>query len=1283
MSNNDKIYYRQSSLQNLFTTGAYDGTDVQFIGMPYVNKVLVKGTSISNPWDYFLCQIVNKPKALLHVNKLISCQENNYKSMNDSSTLNEEFLPVKMKMNLEKSNINTYLIDRTGVIPCFFYFLELNKVDNDQIFLVSMWNLAKSNNSDTSFLYLEILIQPVLLKFDDFLSCTFSFTSVEFDLKNFLLKKYLFEKREAEKRISVILNAGKKLQTFAKHCNLLGKIVAKSSMIEDGSDGVVIFCLEIMVNEANMSLVDDRVIDANNKVVLIFNLECNDTLSEFSSNFNNLFVGENYFFNNVKVVRCNLPQENIVKYVLLFQPHSTVQPLFTLQFVLPDEMLTSSQSQQAHSHNKLSSVTWNESVQICSQDMNSLPLGFASQSLLSQQEVRNLDALITYTGEITDYNDATMIFDNFIEVKLYHSLTFLPLRIGSKVEIQNVHFLHFNNKFIFGCCPYTSLRILQFSTIPNELRTLKGLAGTNFYQSEVKKFLESQLQKKGVTGNGSVSSFMKKLGFQTTDNSNVNIDDHFISHATKCNLNFDTRCFVPSLPLIKDLVENDRIVEYFKAFDTSLLDIIERVHFKVFSKEDIGMKDCWLIGILQLGMASVILKDGSGSIPVCLVHDEENFTPEQIGSVFGIKNFELFVEFFAEEMSNPAKSPIIKKVYVRFKYTDAICLDKCFKNKEKKKFGVNNNKVLFFVSHVQTPFLRTAEDGVQFLETWVHGYTLITRFELEGQVKRFEFLTKQGIFSCLRLSGSAVFNSAFLKVGNTYLFEGAELFECPNFNTCSSIANYCRKYKEFAFNFLEDTLIKSVFFTNSSNLNYLREMSSKGHFGGIFKSEKDEMIYDQFMMANQREQLTVLRVGKLQEQKNSIDSYLAERLISIEGLVVLKEYRVNDLSHQQDGTEAFKKFWVGSGKPNTKLILRLKEQGKYDNFWFEIYLDLNYLSFPLGIIPGSFVRFRKLSLKQSKSSSLYGNFNLATSVEVLKFHETIQEATSIQFSDENEKNTLISRSLNEHDISLKYRFYLKELYLKKHHDKFLICDQLVIIKAEVKFIKKIEIWMQCKFCLSQTETDGQCPNLCIVKEMPSTEIKCKLNVLVEDGTSEAEFCITNLTDLKTVLQLKNYQAKKFEEIIDSLKIVNRVKVILEPTWVENETGYSVEEDNFFSNEENLNLTAENLNEPEKQESNLRSLFDTQDSFKEFLFLVKIPYFQDNGFSKKSRKDLELSNSPFIFNLAAFNYRKLRQKEHFFNVLNYPKIYCEVLKVEDVNFQAEKIYLMMKIENNRS
>ncbi|KAJ3195647.1 hypothetical protein HK101_011462 [Irineochytrium annulatum] len=289
---------------------------------------------------------------------------------------------------------------------------------------------------------------------------------------------------------------------------------------------------------------------------------------------------------------------------------------------------------------------------------------------------------------------------------------------------------------------------------------------------------------------------------------------------------------------------------------------------------------------------------------------------------------------------------------------------------------------------------------------------------------------------------------------------------------------------------------------------------------------------------------------------------LTEHIITIDGCIQGKDWRPVEtpwmLESRIDPEDLFERHGVGCGRFDRNLLIKLGELDQRgggangeDNRVLDVYMDMRARQCPLGLLPGSAIRLRRLGLKVSSRGAVYAVATPETSVELLP-RSLIQR-----------RPPGLGRRLDAQALSSRRRCRLVDFYraaasppgcrtvvegmdVGKEDDD--LAEELVVkgavVKCTIAHAQEVNFWVQCVFCHQALLLDTMCQNGCNALHAGTSQregsdgvdecagmgswrpgnesrttgvLKGAAKLMVDDGTFEATIYVENVDSVFQLL----------------------------------------------------------------------------------------------------------------------------------------------------------------------
>lgn len=120
----------------------------------------------------------------------------------------------------------------------------------------------------------------------------------------------------------------------------------------------------------------------------------------------------------------------------------------------------------------------------------------------------------------------------------------------------------------------------------------------------------------------------------------------------------------------------------------------------------------------------------------------------------------------------------------------------------------------------------------------------------------------------------------------------------------------------------------------------------------------------------------------LPELQSKVNSFFYEKAVCVQGVVVHKRFTSGYKTYDSSGQLAlYEQLGVGTGKFNRKLFIQLREMNGIDVL--NVYMDVDRVHYPLGMIVGSVIRIRHLIRRGRGDAGVYGIVDDNACIEIM------------------------------------------------------------------------------------------------------------------------------------------------------------------------------------------------------------------------------------------------------------------------------------------------------------
>ncbi|TPX68853.1 hypothetical protein SpCBS45565_g02867 [Spizellomyces sp. 'palustris'] len=744
--------------------------------------------------------------------------------------------------------------------------------------------------------------------------------------------------------------------------------------------------------------------------------------------------------------------------------------------------------------------------------------------------------LLSYVGHIARVLDVCAgLYELDGKNLLYTTFYYLPgsgrgFRVGAQIELHNVHMVVDNvhlprlpygsdmgqpKQAIFVACPCSTLAIRAFSksnvpcfVCPIKQRTdiLEKLRGVNVPDMLLAAKLQKHLRSltfagdvdnlEGIVGDvqwstAQVINLMKQFGYTPFQPSLQNI---LLNHGDNCRL-ANWRYPIPDVVSIAHLREAPDVVEFVAK--TSYHRTMGW-GYRRFDQVDLEMEHSWLIGwLVGDDTGNLQLRDRSGEMLVVVDSVNSPIDVDDLGQLWAIKSFHLVAETFGP--STPVK------VYVNICLSTAHCIGRPSSHGATSPGEISTSTDILFVWHhspLTTAHITT--DGGVFPTVVIQGAS----FQLAmDRLKRCR-TTYVEISNC-----ESVITKA-LSPNQIYLIRHAEKVDQDQENVGVSLTTplYLR--------FTKRTRVKKAVVGNAATC--LAETAEDGVHPSFSFPDSD---VERLNRARYSE--TYRSVGALVSRHLDMHGDpggLCDYLVSMEGIIQLKELREADpdeVINLRLALELFEKHTIGTARHDRILFLRVQDPETFDTI--DVYLDLRRQAYPLGLLPGSFVRFRKLAIRLSNNGSMYGQSIAETSISI-----SMQSKIARVLPESSHPKVLFKLSAFWGEVTA-HRAYMH-------------------VKCTITCILEVSLWYACLLCRSKIVSQS-CPNECAQMHH---SLHGKARTFVEDGTSEALLLVDDVDTVLALLQAKSGKLRGQLETV--IRRTGEETFVANPPWLAEASG---------------------------------------------------------------------------------------------------------------------------------
>lgn len=1073
-----------------------------------------------------------------------------------------------------------YFCDCTGALPC--EFLTFERAWLGLTVCLTEWNITPALwarrvladgeerilTAEEGFVYLEIIASPYMLPPGHFLSSIwkYEFTAEECDPVTEALQQKMSENAELSANqlldkykpvlvdLSQNTNPGphtsRDLMRFpelrnVKLITMHGIVRAKSNLTHAGEQRCFFVELkwETVSPSGNEQPNRGSGILQPRTVLTVFVLYRDRTSSSYDllPYFENIRVGSRYLLADLKPSQIKVHQadgKEIKKKLLLFSvPDSKMfclDGLSSTKDMAGFSLIASDHTQQRITPTKF-------------------PLNAMPQRPTEPSECRNVSPsearrsqILSYTGEVTAVIDvASGVYELDRKYLLYATFYYSPclgrgIRVGCEIELQNVHMVidgfevprsqyarHHRRKqaVVFIACSYSNLRIRRFSEYDNVCYICppqqRKIIVDSWRMLSIPDLLlagrlRDYINSMSTTVNRAADSKPASAGtvqWSTTDI--FHILEHFgftplptarqptvLNHDDDCQL-ASLRYPIPHIVTIADIRKTPELID---SLTTGSSAFQAGWAYRIFNQCDLSMENAYLIAYLESDLSGYLrVRDASGTLLVVL---DSILTSSDIGRLWLFKRFRVVGETLGS-VGFPAFTTPVYKLYLECTKADAICLDDSRPAPPMPLLGnVHNGQsglgYLFLVQHKCVPGVHITQDGAVELITTLEGLTWTIKgswLQAEYRSTFFEIAVK-----CINM-GQYVETSELCYIVNAedVTPEGKEEMSAPDLYLKATL----------------QTRLSKVTICSDGNIDGGLIVSAAGQRAEAIRIQLGAADIKRIEM--EREPSVFRSIGAVVsrhlEMQMDNDEF-TDYLVSVEGVVQSRDFRdveADPLLSPSLACELFEKYTIGTGKSDRIITIRLRDVGGQDAI--DIYLDLRFHRYPLRMIPGTLMRFRKLVIRRSNRGTVYGQFIAETSVTAI--------GTTV------------------HELSGPPSDAAGPQLLFKLIDFFSlnIAPQTPLpVKCTITFIQEVHLYYMCLMCHSKPSNES-CPNNC---PRVHQALYASARVFGEDGTSETLLYIDDPDAVFALLQVKSSKAED-----DLKKLIRRtgdVRFAQDPPW---------------------------------------------------------------------------------------------------------------------------------------
>ncbi|KAJ3017565.1 CST complex subunit ctc1 [Thoreauomyces humboldtii] len=1075
--------------------------------------------------------------------------------------------------------------DTTGALPCEFTSFDMRLMDRtcclldwnaipvfwskdaDQQLLPDLTVLASSvtPRAAKAFSYLEVSGDPLLLSDSHFLlSCwSYDFTSAECDLEHdppSLLPEQASEEEvevEVDGFSSTVGSPPRHLSiaeaSKSKFVSITGTVRAKSLITFPGH-GIITFFLELqwLVDHSFAPpLTEDQLASRTILTTFVMYREQQDSPRDILPYYEGLHVGKRYLFTHLKPgrVSARLPDRTEKQKVLQF-------------------MWAKSSIIEKPAHRKPPMAAASAAFDLSQGDVHFSATADAScaaspfADIESTAKAARDTHFISYSGRITRVVDVLAgVYE--LDGRTFLYLThFTPpgfgrgLRIGTDIDMHNVHLVlddlrfpqHAENlepvssRMTLIACAGSTLHFRAFASVPgpcficrndDRSRVIQLLSAVNIPDLLVVNKLGAYVQEleNSATRGSRVESLLTQrwplhrvlkllssFGYVPIPHNNSPM---FIRHELTC-ITATWRYPIPIVVCVADI--QARICKLQDAAP-AVVNAQSAWSHTVITSKDLDLSDSVLIGWLTTDSSEITFHDSSGSLRCSCDLDLELPASDFMGRLVLIKSVDILCESITVQDSLPG-SVALSTVALRWTASDLTAVGEPLSSSieaaddPEEPVLVPAISSIFLLQHVCGRAAKLAGANLHYTYRIVEGIS----WELNGSRLQWESRPTYMEIPCTKLDMPS------WDLDTCYILTNPEVVPSPPEQALPSPWH-------------ERTLfLKWTGATKAipvPDLSVITRTDARHQpnpkFGNVRVPRADlDRVRSKLGLPSFRS------VGALVSRHmdpGCANEPFQDYLVSLEGVVEHREFRSAEPDLLLDDPSArrlFDSHGIGTGRHDRILFIRLRDRMDPDSI--DLYLDLRRHAYPLAMIPGALVRFRRIAVRKSGRGLIYAQFVPETTITV--HHDPV--------------GTLAARAsiAEQAPQMLKMADFHPPLGSLGTHRHAHSARVPVAVKCNVTFVQEVSLWTVCLLCQCRPVRGGVCPNGCAAVHHA---VQGRASCFAEDGTTEAILYIDDADPVFALLRAGGCSTSVLQELTAAVRSAGECNVEQTPPWFTEDT----------------------------------------------------------------------------------------------------------------------------------
>ncbi|KAJ3103187.1 hypothetical protein HDU97_010320 [Phlyctochytrium planicorne] len=721
---------------------------------------------------------------------------------------------------------------------------------------------------------------------------------------------------------------------------------------------------------------------------------------------------------------------------------------------------------------------------------------FQYSDLINQSFIKFRNhTLISYSGTISKIRDPTAghyEIDGKFHLFLTHASSIYrtpTLRRGAVVKITNCHIICRKPQMItLVACPMTTLEIEKFSPFVDDgilfdsllqkeaLLKLKGLRIPDIILlTSIRKILndltsldpneETKISLETAKG------ILAELGFRPMETAVFKVAN-LLNHDVSCEVALPSTEVLKVYSLEEVLATLDSQLAFSEAKGHALLSqASQETSLRIFSSQELGFRDALLLGrLLGDDCGKLVLSGKSKTIPVLGQSMPKLFSEAK--TLLGITKFELVLETF---LCQPGREPLVKK-HIRIPDDGVLVSETIILPKANEELSSLKHQEKHLIRLQNIMPARMMLNGVNIAPAkCAHAYAFLwnvdAMFEESGS---FRVIAGFGPRRCIiEIGEGALPLVPILASGNSFLITDLEFSEVqPGHGT--NLDSFC-------------------IFNGQTRVHYIHSHDV------VFSSDKalGPNLEKDFESNDEDVSSKIYSVSELITQASALAH--SEQIIDLEGKIAQKDFKCSESYIALPHT--FEHFLesrdIGCGQPSRTLVLKISDGKSAQTI--EVHIENRFNVFEYGLIPGTFLRLRRLHIK--KNAREYSCRALPS--------------TSFEMVPEKSEYVDINTLQGEGSLLRKTKSLLKD---SMTHD----FDHTFVVSVFVSQVLELEISLCCQKCMQIMHNGGFCHTCKAPATKGDTSLRAWAKLFADDGTAESQI---NLDNAATVFTLLNADSK--------------------------------------------------------------------------------------------------------------------------------------------------------------